>query len=908
MRKLRVKQALILLSVLLIAGLWVLQPELIVGQQTPPASTAQSEELAEAERLYQQVEQLYSKGRYIEAIPLANRVIDILKKERESKITDVSSVISTLALLYKSIGRYSDAEPLYLQALEMMKRSQGDEHPYVVIAKSNLAALYQEQGRYSDAEPLYLQALDIIKRLQIKGHPDLLITDVINTFSNLATLYKIQGRYKDAESRYLDAVEMTKPLMTNKKYTDDISVLFNNLADLYQDRECYKDAESLYLQALNMQKKLWGEYHPLVATIIENLASLYESQGLNQDTEARYLEALKIRKTFLPKNHIAIATTLNNLAGFYQSQKRYDEAEALYSQSLEMMNFILGKTHPHLGTILINFANFYWEKGNINKAISLRQEGLQIQEDNLVYNLATGFERQKRDYIGTNIFGTTNASISLHLNSAHHNPDAARLALTTIFQRKGRILDVLTNSLQILRQHVQDSKTQELLTELSDTYSQLAAYVYQQLEKPPLEEDRKQLNDKAKQLEDKLSRRSSEFRQLSQSFTLSLESIQKLIPLDAVLIELVRYEPFNPKAAEKKRFGKPHYAAYVLASSGEPQAIDLGEAKEIAQTLEIFRESLRDSSTSIEQVKHSARDLDKLIMQPVRKLLGNKRQILVCPDGALNLIPFDALVDENNHYLVENYSFTYLTSGRDLLRLQKQFPSQQPPVIIADPKFAGKPANIRSIDLSQRNFPPLPGTAKEAEAIAPLFGGIKPLTGDLATVEAIKQVRRPRILHIATHGFFETAPKAEQNQNTFDDNPMLLSGLVLTGVKQKLNQKDGILTALETSILNLMGTKLVVLSACDTGLGRISAGEGIYGLRRALVIAGSESQVISLWKVNDVATKRLMVSYYQRVLGKEGRSKALQQIQLEMLRSKQYQHPYYWAAFIPSGDWRPMER
>ena len=170
-------------------------------------------------------------------------------------------------------------------------------------------------------------------------------------------------------------------------------------------------------------------------------------------------------------------------------------------------------------------------------------------------------------------------------------------------------------------------------------------------------------------------------------------------------------------------------------------------------------------------------------------------------------------------------------------------------------------------------------------------------------------------MHIATHGFFESSPKKPEYQDTYRDNPLLLSGLVLSGYKNRQGggNEDGILSALETTALNLTGTKLAVFSACDTALGKDITGEGIYSFRRALVIAGSESQVISLWQVADDSTKDLMVAYYQKVLGqngkKQGRSEALRQVQLEMLRGNrgdEYQHPYYWAAFIPSGDWRAM--
>jgi len=254
-------------------------------------------------------------------------------------------------------------------------------------------------------------------------------------------------------------------------------------------------------------------------------------------------------------------------------------------------------------------------------------------------------------------------------------------------------------------------------------------------------------------------------------------------------------------------------------------------------------------------------------MQPIRQLLGNTHTILLSPDAALNLIPFEALVDENNQYLVESYQITYLTSGRDLLRFKNKFPSQQPPIIMADPlynqegeKIALDPNITRSIDLSSYTFPRLQGTEEEAKAIKNLLPQAIVLTRSQATENALKQVKKPNILHIATHGFFL------ESSNNNDHNPLLRSGLVLAGVNVSQSAgDDGILTALETTNLNLVGTKLVVLSACETGNGDITTGEGVYGLRRALVIAGSESQLISLWKVSDQATKDLMIAYYERL-------------------------------------------
>ena len=562
----------------------------------------------------------------------------------------------------------------------------------------------------------------------------------------------------------------------------------------------------------------------------------------------------------------------------------------------------LGDNHPDTATSLNNLALLYQSQDDIPQAINYRTQALAVQEYNLSENLKMGDDKQKQDYMAK-VLGTTNGVISLNLQAASNNPQATRLALKTILERKGRILDVSTNSLQILRQRIDDPESQQLLTQLIEVRTQLSNLTFKKPDDFPSPEIyRQQLEEvtaKAKEIEGKIGVRSAEFRSLSQPIT--LEGIQKLIPADAALVEIVRYQPYNPK---NDSFGIPRYAVYILYPNGDIKAKDLGEAKPIDDKLIYFRDNLADAETPLPQLQKSARQLDETLMQPIRQLLGDTKTILLSPDAGLNLIPFEALVDENNQYLVENYHITYLTSGRDLLRLKDKFASQQSPLIVADPfygKAGEKVALTRSIDLSEFTFPGLPGTEQEAKAIKNILPQSTVLTGYQATENAVKQVKKTNILHIATHGFF----KPESNVL---ENPLLRSGLVLAGVK--IGQSagdDGVLTALETTNLNLVGTKLVVLSACDTGKGDIKIGQGVYGLRRALVIAGSESQLISLWKVSDDATKDLMVAYYGRLQKGEGRSEALRQIQLGMLKGEKQKHPFYWASFIPSGDATSMQ-
>lgn len=331
-------------------------------------------------------------------------------------------------------------------------------------------------------------------------------------------------------------------------------------------------------------------------------------------------------------------------------------------------------------------------------------------------------------------------------------------------------------------------------------------------------------------------------------------------------------------------------------------------------------------------------------MQPVRGLLRDATQLFISPDGELNLIPFAALIDEQGRYLIERYSFTYLTSGRDLLRLQVARESKSKPLVFANPLFGepesvpmakadrqptkqerlgGKHQSVTTNEhLSSVYFAPLRGTAEEASAIKSLFPEADVFTGEQATESALKRADAPRILHIATHGFFlqdvagDAAPAAgirmsgtrAVNPSIRVENPLLRSGLALAGANvSKASDDNGVLTALEASGLNLWGTKLVTLSACDTGVGEVKNGEGVYGLRRAFVLAGAETLVMSLWPVSDYVTREMMTAYYKGLKQGQGRGEALRQVQLNMSKRKERQHPFYWASFIESGEWANLD-
>lgn len=865
----------------------------------------------------------------------------------------VARSLNDLASLYMERWRYGEAEPLFKEALAMRQAFYGQRpNEEVATSLSNLGRLYSLQGRYGEGERLLKEALAMRTALQ-GNRPEDVVSD------ELAWLYSKQGRSQEAKALNEQILAIRKAALGDRH--EDVATSLSNLAVLYRVQGRYQEAEALHKEALVIRRKLLGNRHQDVAQSLNNLAVLYTSQNRYAEAEALLKEALDVRKAVLGDRHPLLASSLYNLALLYESQDRLQQAEPLLKQALSTNKSFLGDRHPDLALYLSGLANLYMRQGNVRQVIDLYTESFAIQETHLATNLAFGAEAQKRQFITT--LSRIDAAVSLHLQLAPNNLNATQLALTTVLQRKGRILDALTDNLTRLRQNLAPVDQQKL-DQLSTTRTQLAALYYGGLGTltPEQSKDRiMQLQGQVTRLEADLNNRSTEFRTATQPIT--LEAVQAQIPANAALVELVRYEPFNPKAKAAERWGKPRYAAYTLTASGTIHAIDLGEAAPIDQLAEDFRQALRSRESSVKPI---ARKLDAALMQPIRAKLGNTRNLLISPDSQLNLIPFAALVDEQNRYLVETYSINYLTSGGDLLRLQNPVASRQPPVLIANPDYAnpGNPqsiarlqsgkstaivasssprprlgegqgvraANRRSADLARLQFTPLPGTAAEADAIAPKLPNVTLLTGTNATENALKQVQSPKILHIATHGFFledvppvaagtrgagfllrsDILPNVEAGfrpparpGNT--ENALVRSGLALAGFNPRQSgEEDGVLTALEAAGLDLRGTQLVVLSACETGVGDVANGEGVYGLRRAFVMAGAESQLISLWKVDDNGTKELMVKYYDKLLAKAGRSEALRQTQLEFLKNPNYNHPYYWAAFIPSGDWRAI--
>jgi CHAT domain-containing protein/Tfp pilus assembly protein PilF len=858
------------------------------------------------------------------------RVVELRAATEKDLVLQEARKLHTESQRLSRAGKYDESRPAAERALELREKALGPESPDIAQSLNNLALIYRLKGDYAKAEPMFQRALDIYEKAFGPESPD-----VAHSLNSLADLYGDKGDYAKAEPMFQRALTIREKALGPE--SPDVAQSLNSLAIHYYDKGDYAKAEQLYQRSLAIREKALGPDHPDVAHSLNNLALNYREKGDFAKAELMNQRALAIREKALGPEHPHVATSLNNLASNYRDKGDYAKAEQLYQRSLAIWEKSLGPDHPDVAESLNLIARLYEAKGDLTLAVTFQSRANEVSERNIALNLGVGSERQKLAYL-TTLLEQTDQIISLHARSAPDDSTARSLAATIILQRKGRVLDAMSDSIEALRRAA-SPQYRALFDQLKDIRSQQARLVFGGLQRTTPAEYQSQIRNLAEQaekLEDEISRRSDRFRAEYQPVTLA--AVQSAIPARAALIEFYSYHPFNAKSAKPaEAFGQPRYVAYVLRQQGEVQWVDLGEAVPIDRAVTTLRQAL--GSPNRPDVKQLARALDEKVMRPVRKLVGDIRTLLLSPDGALNLIPFGALVDEQKRYLIESYSFTYLTSGRDLLRLQAHTPSQQGPVVVANPLFdLGDSAIVnnqmgdqrtesrRSIDFTRLSFDPLPGAEVEAKALGAILPEAKILTGAKATEAAIKQVRGPLILHVATHGFFladrklatpdgtglgseEGAAGLEQTHDALTENPLLRAGLILAGIKQNQSGpgEDGVLTALEAAELNLWETKLVTLSACDTGLGEVKNGDGVYGLRRALALAGSESQVMSLWQVADKATRELMVGYYTGLQRGEGRSEALRNVQLQMLRSRERRHPYYWAGFIQSGEWANLE-
>lgn len=867
-----------------------------------------------------------ARGRF-EAILVARK--RLLGEHHE----DTAQSYNNLGLVLQHLGDLDRALDAYERALAIRRKSQT---PALAKNLANLGALRFARGDLRQARGHLEEALALLERVPGDARNREHALTLAGVMNNLGVVAQALGDRVVARAHLERSLSLRRELL-GPEHPQTAQGLAN-LGAFLQNGGDMKGARPFFERALALYEKVLGKDHPDTATALDNLASVLLELGESDLATRHHQAALTIRERVLGKDHPDTGLSYNNLAFAKQRQGELGEAKRLLERALSVADKRLGSLHPDTARTLNNLGLVAMALGDTRTSLAHLGRAADIEERLFGNALLGGTERQKASFALT-VESTTHAWVSLGLGTK--DPRALELAFETVVRRKGRVLEAAADQLGLLMQKLEPDD-RALLDSLAETRRRLATLTLNPPTGLPIDAVLALVDESARdgdRLESELAKKSEAFARARRP--VELRDLKKARRPGTAIVELFVHHPYDPK---RVGFGAPRYAAFLLSDRGL-MAADLGPVDAVDRMAgELRREiAARRSATrvramaSLTKVKRLAASLYELVLGPLQAHLDGARDLVIAADGELTQVPFEALVGPDGKWLVERFGVSYLTSSRFLLD-ENRPRSRGAPVIVGGVDYGAarveamaeatqaQPVAARS--LAELSWKYLPGTLDEVRGLGalPLLSGATRLEGAAATEASLRALRGSRIVHIATHGFFLPDPPTPDPELTLRtgpftrspfESPLLRSGLALAGANAGHaggESDDGILTALEASALDLQGTELVVLSACETGVGDVARGDGVVGLARALVLAGSKTQVMSLWQVDDEATRVLMVDFYDRLARGEGRAEAMRQARLAMLRGEHdgaggpFDHPFYWAAFLLHGETGPISR
>ncbi|MGB3851052.1 MAG: CHAT domain-containing tetratricopeptide repeat protein [Tunicatimonas sp.] len=912
-------------------------------------------------------------GYFVESDIFYQEALRIQRKLSGDTTNAYANLLNNYALVCQVQGQFTKATELLNRSLQIKEALLGANHPDYGQALANVGLVYLEAARYRQARPMLEQALAAAVAQYGESHPSTSSARI-----NLARLEMAEGNYPSAEQQLQTALVVTRAHFapTHPEYAR----VRIELANFYLALGNYGAAKPLFLAGRQTLRDWYGAEHPEYATATQNLAGLYEAIGEVDTAEVLYQEVLRIDRQSLGKQHASYATALNNLAALYQNQERYDQAKPLLEESLDISRTLYGEEHPRHLTTLLNLGLLYQSTGNyaparecIERVVAVRRKTLNDQHPDYAFSLyaqAALYHRLGDPERAAPIFREVMQRYTQQLQT--YFPALSEKEKSAFYQRVEPVLQAIQHFIvdQVIDQTRASADTREAL--LGDFYnlqlltkamllnvtSQIRAAIsrsndealisrYQQwvatkealirryalspAEWQQQQDQVEQLEDRANALEKELSLRSTQFADDLRDRRFTWRDIRQQLQPHEAAVEIVRIEK-----------GKGHplfYIALAITSQSEsPSAVLLSDGEAMESKNIYYYQNAIDfrvpDGLSYDQY-----------WEPIASLLPPQTTtVYVAPDGVYHKINLNSVLNpRTKRFLVEEKAIRTLSSTRELLRSSRVVTPRQayllgapryrisrgPAEILKGENAALSPELAPTADRDALRYPvdtldlyTLPGTEQEVNQIAQLLRHHRWTARTYLAGEAQEEVVKslaapPRLLHIATHGYFLSNLLHGEHTTAFGlhlpnatANPLLRSGLLLAGAANTLQQpgwpplgsgqhEDGILTAYEAKNLNLSGTELVVMSACETGLGEIRNGEGVYGLQRAFLVAGAEGVLMSLWKVDDQSTLDLMKVFYKRWLGGADKATALREAQLTVMRTRR--DPYYWGAFVLMG-------
>jgi CHAT domain-containing protein len=866
------------------------------------------------------------KGDLARAVPLCHRALEISGKALGEDDPRYATSLHNLAQLYRHMGDGARAEPLYVRALQILKNARLDGDELYAASTNGLAMLCLVRGDYIRAELLSRRALEIRKNAVGENHYYYAVS-----LSALGSVYAAMGDYARAEPHYLRAQQIMR--QAGLEDHPEYALNLEELSRLYVSMGDYHRAAPLTLRTLDIRKKAWGESNALYIASLHNLGVLYWLTGNNAQAEPLLRKSIEKEKDALGEDFPEYAGRLRNLAMFYAGMGNYVQAEPLFRRALDIRRKASGEDHPEYAKVLTAAGKTYLNKGEYDRARSMLTRAAEIQTAFFDRTGSALGERARLELLHS-LRGNLDAYLSVPQEMGAR-PEA--LYHRVLDWKQGP--DTGQNHERLSRDR---PELKPVLEELASVRAQLAHLAFSAPTAAQRESWRKQLDalrERRDDLEAELGRKNADDQAGKPSARVRPEDVASALPAATALVDLIVYTHYSRPPGGKGEFkGESRLLVFVVQRERPVVCVALGAEKSVNDAVSAWHQALQNHQP--EALQQSATALGRLVWEPLRSHLANVQTVLVAPDGPIASIPFAALPGRQpGSYLIEDVAIGYVGSGRSAVEAMAARKGLNGRGLLvagaidfqADPGSAapipaGHPSCV--VAASERaGFAPLPGTKAEGELARELFRRAFPdqkavlLTGGEPTEGEVKKRLDSghwRAVHLGTHGFFESPSRiaalrasisreqpfafehkpgrAETDDTEFELTPLLKSGVVLAGGGRAPDParsdplsgapltEDGILTAEEVQSLDLRGTELVVLSACDTGLGQGRYGQGVLGLQRAFHAAGARAVIASLWKVDDAATSVLMEQFYTNLwVKKQQKLEALRQAQIAVL-------------------------
>ncbi|MTI22990.1 CHAT domain-containing protein [Fulvivirga sp. RKSG066] len=836
------------------------------------------------------------QGLFDEAESTINMSQKLQTRAETSSTFNELKAAEELASLYITLGQYRDTEELIDKQINTYESRYGINSQRLIKPLVNRGRLQLISGEYPEAEKTALRARNIA--VNIFGDNS---SKVAPTVLLLSEVYTNIGDYEKAESNAKKAVNIQK-----KQFGTDHIDVGQSIAQLalikFYKGDDLKEVEQLMDQAKDITASKLGNRNPRYARILTDLAKVYISQHRYDDAfnGLKLAESIWISKVGR-RNNINTASIYVLEGDIYYLQRQFDLAEESYEKAERLYKKFFSNTHPEYVKVQSKLSKVYYMEGDSKRAKEYIEEAL-ANYHNFIKNYFPALsEREKAKY-----WNTIRPDFEFYNTLAFELNDSDDDMAGKVYNNALITKAILLNSSIKIRERITNSNDADLIEKYNmwlDKKEQLTNVLSMSLQQ--LEENGivpSVLTHEVEQLEKEISERSELFSQASEDKRILWEDVQKVLKPNEVAIEMVRYRHFDHVFTDSVVYAALYLKNKETQKKPQVTFIDNGEELE-GKYFQNYRNSIIFKIT--DGLSYDT------YWQPLKEVVGNYATIYLSADGVYNQINLEAIPTPDGKYVIDNSNIILVSNTKDI------YLNQVRTQLVQDEKVATMFGNPNFyLTASRGAIQSLPGTAREVSELKDLLSdrgwNISAYTESEAQEEQIKKLDNPKVFHVATHGFFtpedehDISDQVAMSESEAARNPLLRTGLLMTGAGDLLdksafnyNIENGILTAYEAMNLNLDQTELVVLSACETGLGELAVGEGVYGLQRAFLVAGAQTLIMSMFKVDDEATQKLMSKFYKKWIETGNKRQSFIDAKKEI--RAEYQEPIYWGAFIMIG-------